>query len=223
MSKLMLPLAGIGGASAAGLGGYMLMKGNEKAPAIQKEETFRTKYSQAILGDTDDLWNTKFDTLKGTGQPSHQKLKDAKTKSGVSGPETEAKELHKQGCREIYDSEIKSSLYLTDFQTYCSKTIKDAIDKSKNWISSEAGSTTGDWDSQLTQLKSHDETNKGALDSKLKTLVDKLKQDSHSVDEADRKAIKEWCDSTQKEIFMGESDHRFSHSQLYCIKDAEKQ
>ncbi|AEW45506.1 hypothetical protein MHC_03230 [Mycoplasma haemocanis str. Illinois] len=221
MNKLILSTIGIGGVGATGFGGYMLIKGGKESSVIQKQETFKTKYSRAILSDSDDLWNTKFDALKGTGQPSYQKLKDAKTQSGVSGSETKAKGLHKKGCQEIYDSEIKNSPYLADFQTYCSKTIKDAT-KANNWINAEANNANGDWDPQLTKLKGHDESQKGNLDNKLKTLMDKLKQSGHSIAEADRKALKEWCDASQNEIFMGETDYRFSHSQLYCVKEASQ-
>ncbi|CBY92898.1 hypothetical protein HF1_08900 [Mycoplasma haemofelis str. Langford 1] len=218
MSKLVLPLAGIGGASVAAAGGYMVFGRDNKSITPKVEETFKSKYSQAILSDNSDLWASKLEALKGNGNPVHQKLAEAKKKaqSETKGAEpSQAKQLLIDGCKEIYESKLKDSPYAQDFKSYCAKTIKDGI--TGTWL---AGGHTGSgtkWDQGLTNLKSQNNDN---LDSLLKDLKGKLPSDSGTTtfDDSHRQSLKDWCETSQKEIFMGETDPRFINSKSYCLE-----
>ncbi|AEW45552.1 hypothetical protein MHC_03460 [Mycoplasma haemocanis str. Illinois] len=210
MGKALTALVGITGASVAGVGGYMI---STRSGNVKTKDTFRTKYSKAILKDNDDLWNTKFDLFKGTHQPTNRKLVDAKSKHTSNA--SEAKDLHKQGCKEIYDSPWQNSSHLKDFQTYCARNVKDMFTKPNSWIEEDA-KTSGKWDQKLTNLKSHEEDKKGALDAGLRAVKDKL-SGNDSWDETKRNSLKSWCNEIGKEIFMGEEDIKFSNVTLYCV------
>ncbi|AEG73137.1 hypothetical protein MHF_0875 [Mycoplasma haemofelis Ohio2] len=215
MSKLLLPALGLGGASVAAAGSYAFLS-EKKDPVIQKEETFRSKYSQAILESTSNLWDTKFTSLKDGSKPSHPTLILAKDKSGKTETESEAKALHKQGCQTIYESKINDTTYLSDFQTYCAKNLKDAI--TKTWIA-DANTESGKWNTKLGSLKDHNSKTNLALDDKLTTLKGQLsKVSGNSWTDEHRKSLKDWCDESQKSIFMGENDGSFKHAQLYCVE-----
>ncbi|AEW45544.1 hypothetical protein MHC_03420 [Mycoplasma haemocanis str. Illinois] len=215
MSKLTLPLIGLGGASTAAVGGYMFFIRGEKSTV---EKTFRSTYSQAILKENDNLWSTKLAALRSEGNPIHKTLIDAKAK--VTTSEQQAKSLLVEGCRKIYDSKLSDSLYEKDFKTYCSKTIKDVIQGT--WIS-EAHDGSGShtkWNQKLTSLKEHAEATKGVLSKGLQTLKGQLSSEASSTnwDDAKRKVLKDWCDASKKEIFMGETDSRVLNSKSYCLE-----
>ncbi|AEW45584.1 hypothetical protein MHC_03620 [Mycoplasma haemocanis str. Illinois] len=219
MGKLLLPLAGIGGISAAAVGGYIVFGRDNKAISTMKEATFKSKYSQAILPNESNLWASKLEALKGDGNPIHKKLEEAKKKAqtetgGTSQPQ--AKQLLMDGCKAIYDSQLKDSPYEKDFKSYCSKTIKDGITGTLL-----AGGHTGSgtkWDQGLTNLK--DKSNE-KLDSALRDLKGKLTSGSRTTfDDSQRQSLKNWCEASQKEIFMGETDSRFINSKLYCVESA---
>ncbi|CBY92850.1 hypothetical protein HF1_08420 [Mycoplasma haemofelis str. Langford 1] len=179
MSKFALPLMGLGGAA----GGYMIFGKGDKAP---EEESFRSRYSHAILQDNDGLWATKLTTLKGEGSPVHQKLIDAKAKAADA--EQQAKSLLIEGCREIYDSKLSGSLHENDFKSYCSRTIKDGIQGT--WITEShtvTGSNTNKWNQKLTSLKDHNEESGKVLDSKLKELKGQLSGGASSTNWDDTK------------------------------------
>ncbi|AEG73124.1 hypothetical protein MHF_0860 [Mycoplasma haemofelis Ohio2] len=212
MSKLLLPLAGLGSATAAGVGGYMLAKGNNEST----EKTFRSEYSLAVLGDTNSLWDSKFEALKNSNQstPIQPELISAKAKFAVQTSHEEAKRLQKEGCRKIYDSKIEGTAYLQDFQKYCSKTIKDGI--SEAWITQEK-SDSQKWDPKLTKLKTHNDSENGELDATLKNLKSQLSGGTNNNWNDDkREVLKGWCDGVKGEIFIGDKDPKFIHAKLYC-------
>ncbi|AEW45590.1 hypothetical protein MHC_03650 [Mycoplasma haemocanis str. Illinois] len=216
MSKLLLPALGIGGLSAVGFGGYSLLKGRDNLS--QKEETFKSIYAKALLEKGNSLWDSKFNSLKTGEEPAHPILKNAKTKATAStgSNEQEAKELHQQGCQEIYDSNLKNTSYFNDFKTYCAKNLKDEMGSSKKWIS-EGESDTGKWNNKLKSLSTHDEAKNQILDSYLASLKGTLTGQDSSWGDEKRKSLKDWCDDSQKEIFTGKEDSRFVQADLYCI------
>ncbi|CBY92905.1 hypothetical protein HF1_08970 [Mycoplasma haemofelis str. Langford 1] len=215
MSKLSLPMLGLGGLGAAGLGGYSLLKGKNN-PA-QKEETFGFRYSKALLRKESNLWDSKFNLLKEGTEPSHPTLKSARTKATSGGNDQEAKELHKKGCQEIYDSNLKNTSYLNDFKSYCAKNLKDEMGSSKKWISEGASDTTK-WNAKLKSLLTHDEAKNHVLDISLASLKKTLTGEDSTWGDEKRKSLKEWCDASQKEIFEGKEDSRFVQADLYCIE-----
>ncbi|AEW45504.1 hypothetical protein MHC_03220 [Mycoplasma haemocanis str. Illinois] len=211
MNKLLLSAAGIGGVGAAGLGGYIFSRGK----STPTERTFRTHYFAAILQDNDSIWDSKFKSLKDNGQPTHPKLAAAKTKFSSNAADEEAKLLQKEACREIYDSKLKESNYLSDFKKYCSKTIKDGV--TGTWIAEES-TDTNKWNPQLTKLKDHNASINKELDSTLRTLKEQLASGSDTQwDVNKRNTLKQWCDSIQGWIFRGNSDSKFIQAQLYCV------
>ncbi|CBY92894.1 hypothetical protein HF1_08860 [Mycoplasma haemofelis str. Langford 1] len=215
MSKLALPLVGLGGAGAAGLGGYTLFKKFEETP---KEQTFQDKYSHAILTAEDSLWTTKFKDLKDGSKPAHSKLVEAQTKFKTSDSDPEAQRLQKEGCQEIYNFPIKDSNYLQDFQKYCAKLIGNGV--AGTWIVAD-NTNSSKWDAKLNSLKAHDESQNGSLDEALEALKGKLNAASESgLDNNKRGELKKWCDSVKGEIFIGDKDSRLTHAKLYCVENS---
>ncbi|AEG73128.1 hypothetical protein MHF_0864 [Mycoplasma haemofelis Ohio2] len=210
-----LSLAGVGGLGASGLGGYFLLRNQEnEIPYIKAGDTFKNRYSQAILEEGSELWESKFNALRQGAEPTHPTL--IKAKAQVTPKEQDAKDLHKQGCQEIYESELQNSPHFQDFKTYCARNLKDGMGSSKSWITEDKSGTK--WNAKLTSLKSHDEGSNQALDSTLKNLKDSLPESNSSWDDNKREELKNWCDDAQKEIFMGEGDPWFVHAGLYCVE-----
>ncbi|AEW45583.1 hypothetical protein MHC_03615 [Mycoplasma haemocanis str. Illinois] len=209
-------LALVGGTATAVGGGVLI----SKSPLFQnsqsqQRETFKHRYSKATLGENDPLWETKFSNFSGNVQPTHEKLKEAKTKH-TSNP-NEAKSLHKRGCKEIYDSEWEGSRFLNDFKSYCSKTMGDAMKDIGTWIDQES-SADGKWNTKLTSLSSHDEKQNGILEGALKNLKTSLTPSSGSNWDADKRtSLNNWCKEVKASIFAGEEDMPFKHAKLYCI------
>ncbi|AEG73224.1 hypothetical protein MHF_0969 [Mycoplasma haemofelis Ohio2] len=213
------------GGTATAVGGGVLVSKSSLFPdtpsptTSQQKETFRQKYSSAILRSEDALWETKFSGLSGNAQPTHEKLKEAKTKH--TSHSNEAKTLHKEGCQAIYDSEWEGSSYLNDFKSYCSKTITDAMKDIGTWIEQE--SSKGDkWDPKLTNLSKHDENQNGVLSSALKGLKAKLTPSSGTSsnrDEEKRTSLNNWCKEAKVSVFLGEEDTQFKHAKLYCVEE----
>ncbi|AEW45535.1 hypothetical protein MHC_03375 [Mycoplasma haemocanis str. Illinois] len=214
MNKLLLPLAGLGGVGTVGLGSYIFLKRKEENNITKQASTFRDKYSQAILTNESSLWASKFTLLKDGEQPTHPQLKEAKTKFTTKADDEEAKSMHKEGCKDIYDSQLEESTYFQDFKKYCAKTIENGITES--WITANK-SESSKWDPKLNKLKDHNETNQGELDDALKTLKGKLTPNSQSTwDENKREELKQWCDGLRGEIFTGDTETKFTHAKLYC-------
>ncbi|CBY92792.1 hypothetical protein HF1_07840 [Mycoplasma haemofelis str. Langford 1] len=215
-------LALAGGTSTAVGGGILvsrssLFQGTTNPVTTQKKETFRDRYIAAILAKEDELWNSKFGILKGTAEPAHPTLKNAKERSKTN--ENEAKDLHKQGCSEIYDSELESSPHFKDFQTYCAKTMKDGIAQGETW-SEQAHTESVPWNTKLTNLHSHNEGQKGVLSDSLKKVKEQISTGSESIpnwNESKRKALKDWCDETKVKVFLGEEEAQFKNAKLYCV------
>ncbi|AEG73178.1 hypothetical protein HF1_08410 [Mycoplasma haemofelis str. Langford 1] len=214
---------GLAGGTATAVGGGVLVSKSslfQDAPTpvtTKQKETFKQKYKFALFSEEDSLWDTRFSTFSNGKQPTHPKLTEAKSKS--SSQADDAKALHKQGCKAIYDSEIEDSPYLEDFKNYCSKTIKDGI--TGTWI--EQNNTQGDkWNPKLTSLKDHADAKDGVLDDKLKALKAKLTaapSSSPNWDNDKRKELTDWCDAAKSSIFMGDEDSQVKHSKLYCVEN----
>ncbi|CBY92897.1 hypothetical protein HF1_08890 [Mycoplasma haemofelis str. Langford 1] len=219
-------LAMAGGTATAVGGGVLVSKSSlfQDTPSpttSQQKETFRQKYSSAILGSEDALWETKFSGLSGNAQPTHEKLKEAKTKH--TSHSDEAKTLHKEGCQAIYDSEWEGSSYLNDFKSYCSKTVADAMKDVGTWIDQE-GSVDGKWNTKLTNLSKHDENQDGALNDTLKNLKTSLTPTpsagtSSNWDANKRTTLNNWCKEVKVSVFMGDADTQFKHAKLYCVEE----
>nr|WP_014272558.1 hypothetical protein [Mycoplasma haemocanis] len=211
-------LAVVGGTSTAIGGGILishssLFKENTNSVTSKKKETFRDKYKEAILSKESELWNSKFTVLKGNGEPTHPTLKNSK--GNIKSNESKAKDLHKQGCAEIYDSEWENSLYLKDFQIYCAKTMKDGISKGETW-NEQAHTESNPWNAKLTSLHSHGVTLSESL-KKIKEQISKGSDLAPNWSESKRKALKDWCDAIQLEIFLGENESQFKNAKLYCV------
>ncbi|AEG73199.1 hypothetical protein HF1_08630 [Mycoplasma haemofelis str. Langford 1] len=204
MSKLILPTLGLGGAGAAGFGAYMLIPRDA-------EITFAVKYKNAILNPTGDesLWNSKFTSLNGK-TVKHLKLQSAVTQH--SSNSENAKALHKEACKDIYNSPFENSDYQKDFQDYCARNLKDEI--GSKWITEEKGGSK--WTARLTSLKSHSESN-GELDDTLKGIKTSISNDNNNTfDDTKRENLKNWCTSAGAEIFNSTEDARFKLVKLYC-------
>ncbi|AEG73316.1 hypothetical protein MHF_1066 [Mycoplasma haemofelis Ohio2] len=210
MSKtLILSLGGLGAATAAG-GGMFLLK-----PWESKEVTFADKYRHALLDTSkhDSSWDSKYTALKTNTEKKHPKLVQAHAEATKqSSPnEVEAKRLMREGCKEIYESVFENSKYISDFKNYCSKTNSEAS-FDQNWNSGNPSDTSNNkWDTPLNSLKSHEG---GLVDvlSKLKTTLSK----ETPLNKNHREAIKNWCEEIKKEPFMGTDSLEFQNQESFC-------
>ncbi|AEG73126.1 hypothetical protein MHF_0862 [Mycoplasma haemofelis Ohio2] len=150
MNKL-LPATGAIGASVAAAGGYMLLGKESEFNTTKVSETFTERYSKAVLSDEDPLWDSKLTALESNGHPVHTTLIEAK--STIKQDKTRAKQLLVEGCKEIYASQLESSLHASDFKSYCAKTIKDGMQGT--WISEDPTGRGTKWDTALLSFESH--------------------------------------------------------------------
>ncbi|AEG72642.1 hypothetical protein MHF_0363 [Mycoplasma haemofelis Ohio2] len=140
-AKLGLGFAGVAGASGAGYLGSKLIKGESK-------ETFRTKYSKAIIDTTkdSDTWSKKLTALADTNSsPKNSKLVQAKQAKTTNSGSNDTS-LLRQGCEEIYSKEIGNDHDLQDFKNFCSFNNEDKIASGKELIKSKEDFSSH-WDS----------------------------------------------------------------------------
>ncbi|AEW45429.1 hypothetical protein MHC_02835 [Mycoplasma haemocanis str. Illinois] len=205
MNKL-IPIATVGGIGVVGGGGYSLWHFNKKI-------TFADKYKNSLLKleKSDSIFTAKFTSLQNK-TPKHPKLSEAARRFS----ETEiAKDLHIEGCKDIYSSSADSSEYFDDFKQYCARAIKDVI---SNIISAEK-SDSGKWNPKLTLLRSHSESKDGKLDDKLDTLKKSLPVASTGTDNFDdnkREILKQWCDEIKESLFIPNEEILLKQFKLYC-------
>ncbi|CBY92389.1 hypothetical protein HF1_03810 [Mycoplasma haemofelis str. Langford 1] len=209
MSKLIPASLGAVGAGGAGIGGYMLLNPSENQKT-EKVITFKEKYKGALLdleGDKDSaIWESKFTLLK-SGSPHHPSLKGITTKE-----DTEAKSLHKQGCRDLYNSPADNNHYLEDFKNYCAKLIGDVV--SGSWIEGEQTQTGTKWDGKLKDIKSKKDN---LISSVLKELAGKLTSSGETFTENERKLLEGWCHARKKDLSQGEENSLLEEIKSYCI------
>ncbi|AEG72738.1 hypothetical protein MHF_0462 [Mycoplasma haemofelis Ohio2] len=204
-------LGGLGALGAAGTGSLLALK-----PWNSNVETFKSKYSHALINAGDNsLWSNKFTLLKDSN-PEHQTLKEAVNKAKATSPdEAGAKELLKRGCQEIYDSPYEGSKYLNDFEKYCSKTNKDAS-SNQTWNGSDVSTASGNkWDTALNALKTHDEATNKKLDSVLAELKNSI-QGNTQITADHRTKLKNWCEGIKSKPYLGSDSLDFKHQELYC-------
>ncbi|CBY92740.1 hypothetical protein HF1_07320 [Mycoplasma haemofelis str. Langford 1] len=205
MNKL-IPITTAGGLGAAGVGGYSLWQLNQKV-------TFAEQYKNSLLKleKTDSILTFKFTGLQNK-TPKHPKLSEAARRFS----ETEiAKDLHVEGCEDIYSSPVDSSEYFDDFKQYCSKAIKDVV---SNIIAVEK-TDTGKWNPKLTLLRSHSESENGKLDDKLdalKKLLPASSSGSDNFDDNKRESLKQWCDGIKETLFISDEEIPLKQFKLYC-------
>ncbi|AEG73150.1 hypothetical protein MHF_0892 [Mycoplasma haemofelis Ohio2] len=201
MNKLIPALAGTAAASGAGLGGYVWFS--------KKVETIEDKYKSALLDDSSNLWDKKWEKIK-SSEPVHETLRKAKEKATSESPIS--KSLHRQGCMEIYSSPLENFKYLEDLKNYCSKNISDVV-TGGNWIADDDQNTK--WDTPLKALK---EKGQASLPKDLGDIVSKLTTTTGTTfQQAERKLLKDWCDKTKDEIATDDLKDLISNAQLYCL------
>ncbi|AEG72653.1 hypothetical protein MHF_0377 [Mycoplasma haemofelis Ohio2] len=209
---LALSLGGLG-AGGAGIGGLLALK------PWESEETFATKYKHALLDTSkdSDSWKSKYEELK-TKDPAHPTLKKAATeaKKNPSSNEVAAKQLLREGCKAIYESPYGDSKYKDDFKKYCSRNNKDAS-SGDAWNTDTTENNSGNkWDASLTSLKGHDTSKNGDLVDVLSQLKEEIKSKNSTFEKTYREKLKNWCESVQKEPFMGSDSLEFKNQELYC-------
>ncbi|AEW45333.1 hypothetical protein MHC_02335 [Mycoplasma haemocanis str. Illinois] len=209
MGKLVFVLASAAGVGATGVGGFLLMRKNN-GPKI----TFGERYKHALLSKTSDLWATKLLTLKKEA-PTHPKLLESFNKAKETNQDETATNLLKEGCDLIYQEPVENSNYQKDFKNYCSKTNKEA--SSKTWNGENKNNNA--WDTPLTNLKSHNVSEYGELNSKLATLkqeIGALTVTTYS--DSVREKLKNWCEEIQSNIYEGPESDEFKQQERYCRK-----
>ncbi|AEW45516.1 hypothetical protein MHC_03280 [Mycoplasma haemocanis str. Illinois] len=206
MNKLILASTGTVAASGLGIGSYVLF--------FKNSETISNKYKSALLGDSSNLWDKKWEKLKSSNSEIfHETLKRAKEKA-TSDP-TVSKSLHKQGCKEIYSSPLKNSKYLKDLKNYCSKNVSDVVTEG-NWINEDYNSSTK-WDTSLKALKNNKQSK---LPKYLEDLVGNLPNTGDTFQAQDRQLLKHWCDMAQNEIVTDDLQSLISNAKLYCLSNS---
>ncbi|CBY92332.1 hypothetical protein HF1_03240 [Mycoplasma haemofelis str. Langford 1] len=202
MSKWMA--LGMGSVGAAGAGGYFLLK--------PETETFKTKYKHSLLSKDGDssIWDARHTSLNGK-TPTHKKLKEAVTNYSSTD---NSKRLHREACLEIYEMPAESKEYLSDFESYCTKNMGDAL--APKTVISDPKETTTEWDKKLNALKGLGSDKVESLPSELKTLKNTI--GSASPDANHRETLKNWCDGMKTKMFVGSEDSRFQDFSNYCAK-----
>ncbi|AEW45189.1 hypothetical protein MHC_01615 [Mycoplasma haemocanis str. Illinois] len=207
MNKLILTSLGAIGVGGTGIGGYILLNPAE-SPKTKKSTPFKERYEKSLLNLDGDstIWESKFSLLK-KGNPNHPSLKGISTKE-----DNIAKSLHKQGCRDLYDSSSENSNYLEDFKNYCAKLIEDVV--SGNWIEGEKTQTRTKWDAKLKDMKSKKDK---LLSPSLQELTGKLTSSGETFSETERKLLEDWCNSRRKDLSQGEEGKLIEEIKNYCV------
>ncbi|OAL09907.1 hypothetical protein A6V39_03280 [Candidatus Mycoplasma haematobovis] len=198
MSKLVPIVAGVTGTTIIGVGGGYLL-------STQNTKSFKIEFKHAILDFTKDtaLITEKLTKLKSSNSvPKHSKLISAKNKE-VKGTNQGLNDF-KEGCKEIYNSAFdkKDSDLFRDFQSYCSKNIKDVI-TTENWFASGA-----DWSARFNKLKVE---NTKPSSVSLTTIANGAGNDGNK--------LKEWCENIANSIYEGEDNLEFKDAKASCGKD----
>ncbi|AEW45148.1 hypothetical protein MHC_01410 [Mycoplasma haemocanis str. Illinois] len=204
MSKWIVLGIGSTGVVGASVGSYFLLK--------PTTETFRVKYKNALLSKEGDssIWDSRHASLSGK-TPIYKKLKEAVTNHSSSDL---SKRLHKEACLEIYEMPIDEEKYFSDFESYCTKNMRDLI-APKTFIT-DPKSTATEWDKKLNSLKELGSDKLETLNSALKTLKNAI--GSASPSETHRETLKGWCDNMKTKIFVGGNDAGFQNFRDYCAK-----
>nr|WP_045118484.1 hypothetical protein [Mycoplasma haemocanis] len=202
MVKGLIALIGTAGIGSIGIVGYSLMKSHE--------ETFKSKYPNALLNKESDnnIWESRYTVLKGKS-PKFQLLKEVAQKNDDSPT---SKSAHKEACLKLYDTSIKDTKYLEDFENYCSKHIEDVV--SQGTLITDNKNTGTKWDTKLTTLKNLASTSVDFLPTKLKEL--KTTMGNQAINESHRESLKNWCDTAKTKIFLGSEDSDFKNFNTYC-------
>ncbi|AEW45147.1 hypothetical protein MHC_01405 [Mycoplasma haemocanis str. Illinois] len=218
MSKF-TPIAVVIGGTGGVLGSYHSSPNFQPKKKIVNPKLnvrFKDKYKTPLLdlnGD-EEIWNTKWNLLK-DGKPTHPKLLKAKE---TNTQQQDSKKLHKEGCKDIYDSATMATPYFLDFKYYCSKTNKDVI--KGDWISEDTKNpkTKNEWDEPLKDLSSATEKD---LVKELLELFKKIKKDTKTpskFDENHREKLKEWCDLISEGFYLGEGLQDVENAKKFCLK-----
>ncbi|AEG72834.1 hypothetical protein MHF_0562 [Mycoplasma haemofelis Ohio2] len=132
MSKslaLSLGTLGVGGVGLGAAGIHHFRKGDSAS-----EVTFRTKYSKALISESDDAtWTAKLGVLeKSSLTPKNAHLVKAK------GEKDKGKLALKEGCMEIYSRPVDSVDDFNDFKNFCSFNNGDKIADGKELANAES-------------------------------------------------------------------------------------
>ncbi|AEG73342.1 hypothetical protein HF1_10050 [Mycoplasma haemofelis str. Langford 1] len=184
-------LLGLGGASAVGagsLGGYLYSSSTEP-----NKDTFRSRYSLALIQDSEDtIWSKKLTALS-TGSPKNKGLIDAKSKN--------TSDSLKKACKGIYDSHFSQDL-MDDFKNFCSKhyadqfsnkqTIAADTDLNGKWETFK-GKTSSDLSGELLKIHESKKDSSSEPDGWKKLVFDECKKLSTSIFEGEIKGYQEFC------------------------------
>ncbi|AEW45145.1 hypothetical protein MHC_01395 [Mycoplasma haemocanis str. Illinois] len=199
-TKIGLVVAGVAGISGAGYLGSKFIK-------TESKETFRTKYSKAIIDTTkyEDTWGKKLTALAETNSsPKHSKLIRAKQeKTANSGADTS---LLKQACEDIYSKEIGNDNDLQDFKNFCSFNNEDKIASGKELIKNKA-----DFSSYWDEFKS---SNKESLYRGFKSVFEQ--KGSNATEKDWQQKMLDECKNIASDIFSEE----ISNFTSFCTKSS---
>ncbi|AEW45161.2 hypothetical protein MHC_01475 [Mycoplasma haemocanis str. Illinois] len=207
MKRIAFISLGIAGTTGASVGSYFLVE-RSKSFAI------KNKYPQALLNEADDstLWNQKYKIIKDS-TPHNDTLKKAVAKSKEVGKDDEAKTLLKRGCFEIYESSYEDINSFSDFKNYCAKTNKDES-KNGTWNTDAVDKGSDNkWDKAIDALKSRKNSDK--LDPVLERLKLEAMDNNPNVQNI-RTKLKQWCEDTNNEVFMGKDSLKFENQESFC-------
>ncbi|AEG73346.1 hypothetical protein HF1_10090 [Mycoplasma haemofelis str. Langford 1] len=190
MSKTLALSLGTLGAGGFGAAGVYYFKNTPESP----KETFRTKYSKALIGEDDSIWDSKLSALESSSSnPKNRNLIQAKSEKN-GGKKDEAKASLKRGCHEIYSNPVNGSDDFSDFKNFCSFNNKDKIASGHQLVDGEGDFTTH-WDT-------FNSAGKDTLYGGFKEIHDS-KGNSADAEGWKGKMLKE-CKKISEDIFEGE-------------------
>ncbi|AEW45188.1 hypothetical protein MHC_01610 [Mycoplasma haemocanis str. Illinois] len=217
MGKVAYLTVGVAGAGGLSIGGLIAFKPwpHNNTEVSKVAVSIKERYSIALLDPSKDeaIWTKKYEILK-TSSPHNSALRAALEKSKEPNKnEVEAKRLLKEGCKEIYESQVDDSAAFSDFKKICSKNNEDAS-KTGDWNTDEVTASNNKWDKALEALNKH---NGNELDSQLSELKKEIKPAQPTTfDQTLRTKVKNWCSSTRGEMFEGEYSIKFKNQEAFC-------
>ncbi|CBY92753.1 hypothetical protein HF1_07450 [Mycoplasma haemofelis str. Langford 1] len=191
------------GLSAAAAGGAYFFYGS---PWEANKPLFKDKFKHALLStdsNTDDaLWANKWTTLKGLSKVKNTKLAEAFRDHKDKAIDEVIRNLMKQGCKEIYDSEFvgEESESYSDFKQVCSRNVKDKV--GGTWLTSSGNNVDGKWNSLSS--------------ASIDTLTEALKGIKGKEVSAGKAELQKWCDSISALPYDGDGTTLTNNATSYC-------
>ncbi|AEG72911.1 hypothetical protein MHF_0639 [Mycoplasma haemofelis Ohio2] len=195
-------LGGLGVASTGAIGGGLLLGKDIFSSEGSPKNLISKSLELSLMGFEDESLSSKWDERKTKLSSSEDSslipsLKAIKDKGDKTGEDI------KNWCKEnvVGFVEDDGGKKLQNVSDYCTFNIKDKISGTL---------VNGVWGTANDKLKK--------VGSGLSEEMKKVKGDLEKLNE-DNNALKNWCESTYKKMFLGDEDQAFKDASIYCVSD----